>query len=491
MVIFSKTLQRNLVAVFAPFGAMLMLGSLTMLPPIGIELLYKDGSVTPFLHSFWFMLISGFIIWFPLRHTVLEIQNRQGVVVVVSVWITVCVMSALPFVLADQPQMSLIDALFESTSGLTTTGATVLPKVDGLPHSILYYRAQLNLTGGIGIIVLAIAILPMIGIGGMQLYKAETPGPFKDEKLTPRIRETAKRLSSIYLILIVICAWAFWIAGMNLFDAVTHSFATLALGGFSTHTDSLGYFNSPTIELVAAFFSLLAGVNFGLIYVAWYRKSLWPILRDSEFQFYIGVMAILTGIVCIGLYTSKTFPLWEAIYHGIFQTASTVTDNGLAAGNYPNWPPFLALLLIMGSFFGGSVGSTCGGIKAMRFLLLAKQSFHEIRLLIHPHGRFFVKLGNRPISERAMQTVWGFYFLYVFIYCIFSLAVTATGVDIITAFGSVAGCLNNMGLGYGATASNFGGLNTFAKWLLIFAMLLGRLELFPVLMLCTPAYWRA
>jgi len=475
----------------APFGAMLALGSLTMLPPIGIELIYRDGAIAPFADSFWLMLLAGLALWLPFRRIGMELQNRQGIVVVVALWVSVCIMSALPFLFADRPEMSFIDSLFESTSGLTTTGATVLPVLDGLPHSILYYRAQLNFIGGIGIVVLAIAVLPMIGIGGMQLYRAETPGPFKDEKLTPRIKETAKRLSIVYLVLVALCAWAFWVAGMNVFDAVAHSFATLALGGFSTHTNSLDYFHSPAIELVAALFSLVAGMNFGLIYLSWYRKSPLPLLKDPEFRFYLGVMTLLTVIVCLGLYASGTFPLRAALYHGIFQTASVVTDNGLAAGGYPNWPAPIALLLIMGSFFGGCVGSTCGGIKAMRFLLLIKQSLHEIRLLIHPRGRFFVKIGQRPIPERAMQAVWGFYFLYVLVFCVFSLALTATGVDIVSAFGSVAGCLNNMGIGYGMTGVHFGVLSDPAKWLLTLAMLLGRLELFPMLMLLTPAYWRS
>jgi trk/ktr system potassium uptake protein len=477
-------------AVLAPFGAMLTLVSLTMLPPIGIELIYRDGSIAPFADSFWLMLLTGLALWLPFRRAGFELRNRQGFVVVVALWVSVCAMSALPFLLATRPHMPLADALFESTSGLTTTGATVFSAVDGLPHSILYYRAQLNFIGGIGIVVLAVAVLPLIGVGGMQLYRAETPGPFKDEKLTPRIKETAKRLSIVYVVLIALCAGAFRLAGMDLFDAVTHSFATLALGGFSTHTDSLGFFHSSAVELVAGVFSLIAGLNFGLLYLGWYRRSPAPLLKDPELRFYLGVLALLILVVCLWLWLSGAFPLREALYHGFFQTASIVTDNGLVAADYPHWPAPLALLLIMGSFFGGCVGSTCGGIKAMRFLLLAKQSMHEVRLLIHPHGRFFVKLGHRPIPERAMQAVWGFYFLYVFVYCTFSLAVTATGVDIITAFGSMAGCLNNMGVGYGATSANFGVLNPTAKWLLVAAMLLGRLELFPVLMLLTPSYWR-
>ena len=486
----AKTPHHSRLAGFALFGAMLTLVSLTMLPPIGVELIYRDGSVAPFADSFSLMLLTGLALWLPFRRVGLDLQTRQGFIVVVAVWVSVCAISALPFALAPHPHMPLVDALFESTSGLTTTGATVLSVVDGLPHSILYYRAQLNFIGGIGIVVLAVAVLPMIGVGGMQLYKAETPGPFKDEKLTPRIKETAKRLSIVYFVLVALCALVFWLVGMDLFDAVAHSFATLALGGFSTHTTSLGFFNSAAVELVAGVFSLIAGVNFGLLFRGWYRRSLGPLVRDPELHFYLGVVGLLVVVVSLWLYGSGTFPLREALYHGFFQTASIVTDNGLVAGNYPDWPAPIALLLIMGSFFGGCVGSTCGGIKVMRFQLLAKQSVHEIRMLVHPHGRFSVKIGQRPIPERAMQAVWGFFFLYLVVYCGLSLAVVATGMDMVSGFGSVAACLNNMGVGYGVTAAHFGDLDDTAKWLLILAMLLGRLELFPPLMLLTSIYWR-
>lgn len=477
-------------AILAPFGAMLILISLTMLPPIGVDMIYRDGSAAPFIDSFVLIFLIGLALWVPTRHTRLDLRNRHGFIVVVAVWLCACLFAAIPFALAAHPHMSVVDAVFEATSGLTTTGATVLPVVDGLPHAILYYRAQLNFIGGIGIVVLAVAVLPMIGIGGMQLYKAETPGPFKDDKMTPRIKETAKRLSVVYLALVALCAVSFWLVGMDWFDAIAHSFSTMSLGGFSTHTASIGFFDSAGVELVAGLFSLIAGINFGLLYLSWYRKSSLPLLHDPELKFYLGVLATLVAIVCAWLYFSGTFPLYPSLYHGFFQVISIVTDNGLVTADYPSWPVPVVLLLIAGSFFGGCVGSTCGGIKAMRFLLLAKQSVREIRYLVHPRGRFQIKLGTRPVPDRALNAVWGFFFLYVVIYFLLVLALVATGVDIDSGIGAVAACINNMGVGYGITANYFGHLNEASKWVLIVAMLLGRLELFPPLMLMTSIYWR-
>jgi trk system potassium uptake protein len=341
-----------------------------------------------------------------------------------------------------------------------------------------------------GIVVLAVAIFPMLGIGGMQLYKAETPGPMKDEKLTPRITETAKNLWYVYVGLNLACALSFWLVGMPLFDAIAHSFATLALGGFSTHGASIGHFQSPAIEIVAGIFSLLAGINFALHFLAWRSSSVKPILHDSEFQCYCLVLGLLILTVCSYLYVSGTFPLWEALYHGFFQTASITTDNGLVTAGYPEWPLFIALLLLLASFFGGCVGSTCGGIKAVRFLLLYRQSVREAKLLVRPYAEIAVKVGQRAMPSQIVQAVWGFYFLYIFSYCAFSLALVATGVDLVTAFGSVAGCLNNMGVGLGETAVNFSYLNENALWLLSLAMLVGRLEIFPLLLLFLPDFWR-
>ncbi len=473
-------------------GVLLMLFSITMLPPMGVAWWY-DGLnvVVPFAEAFGAMLGLGFLCWLPVYRFKVDLRNRDGFIVVVAFWFLLSLVGALPFMLSDNPHMPLVDAVFETASGLTTTGATTLSELDKMPRAIVYYRAQLNFLGGMGIVVLAVALLPMLGIGGMQLYKAETPGPMKDEKLTPRITETAKNLWYIYVGLNVACTLAFWAAGMDFFDALCHSFATLALGGFSTHDASIGYFKSPAIEMVAGFFSLLAAVNFALFFLAWRSRSIKAIFRDAEFQFCMTVFGGIIAVACGYLYISGKFPLWEAIYHGFFQTASVITDNGLATTGYPgDWPIFVPLLLLLGSFFGGCVGSTCGGIKAIRFLLLYKQSVREARLLIRPSAQIAVKLGNHAIPDRVMQAVWGFYYLYIFSYCVFSLALAATGVDLVTAFGSVAGCLNNMGIGLGETASNFAPLNDASTWLLTLSMLVGRLEVFPLLLLFLPDFWK-
>ena len=477
-------------ATIVMFGRLLTLFSLTMLPPLFVGLYYGDGATTPFLYTFLLTLSVGVMCWLPYRHRSLDLRKHQGFLVVVGYWITASLLSAIPLMLSKHPHMHFTDAVFEATSGLTTTGATVLSNIDALPHAILYYRAQLNFLGGMGIVVLAVAVLPLLGIGGMQLYRAETPGPMKDEKLTPRIRETAKRLWYVYAGLAVACTFAYWQAGMNMFDAVAHAFSTMSLGGFSTHSDSLGYFQSASVEIVGGVFSLLAGVNYALYFLAVRQVNLGPILRNAEFQLYATVQSLIIITTIAMLWSSGTFGLWQATYHGFFQAASIATDNGLTAGGYPAWPAAIPLLLVFGSFFGGSVGSTCGGIKAFRFLLLFRQSMRELRFLIHPSAVIAVKVGGRPVSERVVEAVWGFYFLYVFAYCALSLGVAISGVDLVTAFGSVAAAINNMGVGLGETASSFGGLNDTAKWLLWVAMLLGRLEVLPLLLLFSRDLWR-
>ncbi|MER2529046.1 MAG: potassium transporter TrkG [Candidatus Competibacter denitrificans] len=473
-------------------GVLMILFSATMLPPMAVAWYYDGQSVVlPFAEAMGVMLGLGLLCWLPVCRYKLDLRNRDGFAVVVAFWFLLSLIGALPFMLSENPHVRLVDAVFETVSGLTTTGGTVLSGLDTMPRAIVYYRAQLNFLGGMGIIVLAVALLPMLGVGGMQLYKAETPGPMKDEKLTPRITETAKNLWFIYVGLNVLCTLSFWAVGMSFFDAICHSFATLALGGFSTHDASIGYFNSPAVELVAGFFSIAAAVNFALFFLAWRARSLKAIFRDAEFQFCMMVFGGIITTACAYLYLSGKFPLWEAFYHGFFQTASVITDNGLGTIGYPaDWPTFVPLLLLLGSFFGGCVGSACGGIKAMRFLLLYKQSVREARLLIRPAAQITVKLGTQPVSDRVMQAVWGFYYLYIFSYCFFSLALTATGVDMVTAFGSVAACLNNMGIGLGETAVGFAPLNDTATWLLSLAMLIGRFEVFPLLLLFLPDFWK-
>ncbi|MDG4596440.1 MAG: potassium transporter TrkG [Candidatus Contendobacter sp.] len=473
-------------------GLLMILFSATMLPPMGVAWWYDGYDVVlPFAEAMGTMLGLGLLCWLPVCRFKVDLRNRDGFIVVVAFWFLLSLLGALPFMLSHNPHMPLVDAVFETVSGLTTTGATVLSGLDTMPKAIVYYRAQLNFLGGMGIIVLAVALLPMLGVGGMQLYKAETPGPMKDEKLTPRITETAKNLWYIYVALNVACTLAYWTAGMSFFDALCYSFATMALGGFATHDASIGYFDSSTIELVAGFFTLLAAVNFALYFLAWRSRSLKAIFRDAEFKFFIAVMAGLVAATCGYLYYSGKFPWWESIYRGFFQSLSIVTSNGLTTVGYPaDWPIFVPLLLLLGSFFGGCVGSTCGGIKAIRFLLLYKQSVREARLLIRPTAQIAVKLGNHPVPDRVMQAVWGFYYLYIFSYCALALALAMTGADLVTAFGSAAAGLNNMGVGLGETAGGFGVLNDTATWLLSLSMLVGRLEVFPLLLLFLPDFWK-
>ena len=345
-------------------GLLLMLFSLSMLPPALVGLLYDEQAVIAFIDGFALILVTGLVLWLPVRRVSKDLRLRDGFIVVVMFWGVLGVVGALPLFLSHQPDIGVTDAVFESISGLTTTGATVLSGLDDLPRSILFYRQQLQWMGGMGIIVLAVAILPMLGVGGMQLYRAETPGPVKDTKLTPRITETAKALWYIYLGLTTACALAYWGAGMNLFDAVSHSFSTVAIGGFSTHDASMGYFNSPLIEAVAVVFMLLAGANFGLHFAAWRSLSLGPYAADAEFKTYLGILGVVAIITTSYLYLVSYFSgLGSALHHGIFQTVSIGTTTGFTTSEYHNWPGFLPVLLLFLSFIGGCAGSTGGGMK--------------------------------------------------------------------------------------------------------------------------------
>jgi trk system potassium uptake protein TrkH len=387
--------------------------------------------------------------------------------------------------------VSLSDAVFESVSGLTTTGATVLVGLDSLPRSVLFYRQQLQWMGGLGIIVLAVAILPMLGIGGMQLYRAETPGPMKDSKLTPRITETAKALWYIYLGLTVACGLGYWAAGMDGFDAVAHAFSTVAIGGFSTHDASIGYFESPLIEAVAVVFMVLAGANFALHFMAWRRMSLQPYRQDSEFKTYLGILIVVSLITVLYLIITATFPTtWEAVHHGVFQTVSIATTTGFTTSGYHGWPGFLPVLLIFLSFVGGCAGSTGGGIKVIRVLLLYKQGLREVKRLVHPNAQIAVKIGRQPLADCVIEAVWGFFAAYVAVFAVIMLVLMASGLDQVTAFSAVAATINNLGPGLGDVSANYSGLSDFAKWWLCLAMLLGRLEIFTLLILFTPAFWR-
>ncbi len=472
-------------------GMLLMVFSTTMLPPLGIAWLAADGAADAFAIAFGVLLVLGAVLWYPVRHRRRELRTRDGFFVVAMFWVVLGVAGALPLELGTTPHLSFTDSFFESVSGLTTTGATVIVGIDELPISVRFYRQQLQWLGGMGIIVLAVAILPMLGIGGMQLYRAEMPGPIKDAKLTPRIAETAKALWYLYLGLTVLCSLAYWAAGMSLFDAVCHAFSTVSTAGFSTHDASLAYFDNPWVELVAICFMLAGGVNFALHFAAWRRRRILPYLRDPEWRFYAGIVAVATALISAQLwihYGEYATPrdLLRAALHAV----SFMTTSGFTSADYAGWPAFVPVLLVFLSFLGGCASSTSGGIKCIRFVLLFKQGWRETLRLVHPQAQILVKVGDKAVDERVIDSVWGFFATYMAVFAMIMLSLMALGLDQVTAFSAVAGTLNNLGPGLGAVASNYAGLSDPAKWLLSFAMIMGRLEIFTLLVLFTPAFWR-
>ena len=472
-------------------GLLLMVFSITMLPPVLVDLIYQENYSLPFLESFAIILVSGMLLFLPLRNYSNDLRLRDGFMVVVMFWFLLGSAGGIPLYLSGINNISVTDAVFEAISGLTTTGATVIVGLDNLPHSILFYRQQQQWLGGMGIIVLAVAVLPMLGIGGMQLYRAETPGPVKDTKLTPRITETAKALWYIYLGLTISCGLAYWLAGMNTFDAISHAFSTVAIGGFSTHDASMGYFQNPGIELIAIIFMLLSGANFALHFASWRHKRLTPYLHDTEFKTYLMVLFSVSVVTISYLLFTKTFESTsEGIIEGLFQVVSIGTTTGFTTQEYYTWPGFLPVLLLYISFMGGCAGSTGGGIKVIRILLLFKQGARELRRLVHPSGQFTVKIGKKPVPDNVIEAVWGFFAAYFAISALMILVLMASGLNQDTAFSAVAACLNNLGPGLDQVGQNFASINDFAKWVLCLAMLLGRLEIFTLLVLFTPGFWR-
>ncbi len=417
-------------AVQRVIGFLIAGSSLMMLPPVLVSFFYGDGTATLFLGSAALLLTIGLLIYFPVRNAHQELRLRDGFLIVVSSWLALVLVGALPFVLLTSPDLSYVDAVFESMSGLTTTGATIVTNIDALPRAVLYYRQQLQWLGGMGIIVLAVAILPMLRIGGMQLYRAETPGPMKDAKLTPRITETAKALWLIYVGITVTCIFSYWLAGMKLFDAVGHAFSTVAIGGFSTHDYSLAYWDNPTVEVVAVVFMAIAGINFALHFTAWRRASAQPYFMDPELKVYASLLFAFSILVSFALYFTGTYDtLASSFRYGAFQVVSAMTTTGFTTAPFYTWTGFLPVLLILLAFIGGCAGSTAGGMKVIRVILLYRQSIREVLRLIHPHAIIPVKIGGQKTSDTIISAVWGFFFLYIASFAIMTILLTATGLD--------------------------------------------------------------
>ncbi len=472
-------------------GILLIMFSAAHLAPILVSMIYIDGNALPFLISFVVTLLTGLLLWAPVRKVKRDLRYRDGFLVVVLFWTVLASFGALPFMLSAHHSLSLTDAFFESMSGLTTTGGTILTKLDELPHSTLFYRQQLQWLGGMGIVVLAVAIMPMLGIGGMQLFRAETPGPMKDSKLTPRITESAKALWYIYVGLTSICALSYYLAGMTVFDAICHAFSTVAIGGFSTHDQSIGFFDNAAVEAVAMVFMLLAAANFSLHFLAWRSRSLLPYLRNTEYGYMFLVLFVAAIILLAGLAYSGVYPdSYTSVRMGLFHLVSVLTTTGYTSGGFAWWPGALPVLLILLSFMGGCAGSTAGGIKVMRIELLYKQVRREIVRLVHPNAVLSIKHGGKAVSDRIIATVTAFFCTYIFCYALIGFALCLVGLDGVTAFSAAAACLNNLGPGLEQVANNYASINDAAKWILAFAMLLGRLELFTLLVLFTTTFWR-
>ena len=472
-------------------GFLIAGSSLMMLPPVLVSLYYHDGTIGLFLISAAILFAAGMLIYFPVRNVKKDLRLRHGFLIVVSAWLALGLVGALPFVLLSDPDLSYIDSVFESMSGLTTTGATIVTNIDALPRAVLYYRQQLQWLGGMGIIVLAVAILPMLRVGGMQLYRAETPGPMKDAKLTPRITETAKALWLIYVGITVTCIFAYWLAGMKMFDAIGHAFSTVAIGGFSTHDDSLAFWNNPTVEVVSVIFMAIAGINFALHFTAWRRASTQPYFVDPELKVYASLLIVFSILVSFALYFTGTYDtIVSSFRYGSFQVISAMTTTGFTTAPFHTWGGALPVILICIAFIGGCAGSTAGGMKVIRVILLYRQSIREIRRLIHPHAIIPVKIGGQRPSDTIISAVWGFFFLYIANFAVMTIMLTATGLDAETAYSAVGACITNLGPALGDAGPNYASLNDTAKIILCVAMLLGRLEIYTLLVLLTPAFWR-
>lgn len=470
---------------------LVFLYSFSMFPPMLVSLLHKDRSFFVFLVTFGICFCIGGGVFLATRRHHMSLKTRDGFVVIVLFWLLFSVISAMPMAMDDSLGLSLADAVFEGVSGITTTGATVINNVSGLPASYLYYRSQLNFLGGLGVIVLAVAVMPLLGIGGMKLYQSEMPGPFKEERLTPRIADSCRSLWLTYSILGLSCMGGYMLAGMTAFNALCHALSTVSLGGFSTHSDSIGFYNSYAVELVAGLFSLLSAINFTVWFVSITRRTIKPFLRNAELHFFLMVTAIVVLITAWQVWHVGMYDVTGSLVHAFFLVSSMITDNGLATGDYAQWPVHTIMFLMVMSFFGGCVGSTCGGIKALRFLILFKQSRRELHQLAHPRAQIGLRIGGVTINDRILSSVWSFFFLYMAFTIMFVLILNMMGYDLMTSFATVAACINNMGLGFGSTASSFDVLNDQAKYLMCAAMILGRLEIFPVLILFSRFFWRS
>ena len=469
-------------------GILLGIFSLSFIPPLILTYMYSESGGEVFLYSFLFFSIFGCAIWAATRQKNLTLNISDGFVITTLFWVVLACAGSVPFYFFG---LSVSDAIFESASGITTTGATTIVGLDNLPKSILLYRQLLQWIGGMGLIVLAVAVMPALGIGGGQLYKMELPGSHGNQKLTPKITDSAKALWKIYVGLTVACATLYLLSGMNVFDSIAHSLSTVAGGGFSTHDESIGFFDSALIEAVCIIFMLLSAASFAVHYAAIFGGKPLKYFYDSEFRFFLSVVLLIVVISLIVHIISNSYAdIFSAFGTTIFHVVSTVTTSGFTTENFSLWPGFLPYLLLVGAFMGACSQSVGGGIKAWRVLIMINQAYKEILKTIHPNAVLSSKIGTKVIDAKIAEKVWGFFSIYVFIFMFLLMAMLGTGLSFETAFSAVGACLNNLGPGLGDVASNYANVSEFGKFILCFAMILGRLEIFTLLVLFTPAFWR-
>ncbi len=480
----------NIKIVLKVLGLILMMFSLNLLPVILVEIIYQENQVMYLFNSFIVTLVVGCILWIIFRIANKEFRIRESILLVVLCWVSLSLFATLPFLLSPAFDISITDAFFESMSALSTTGSTVLTNLDSYPKSILYYRSQLQWLGGMGIIVFFVSIFPLLGIGGMGMYNAEYSG-ISEDKIKPKIAQTASVLWRIYIVFTVFCAVAYYIGGMSAFDAIAHSFSTVAIGGFSTHDDSIGYFNSPAIEMIAVVFMILSGINFSLHFFAFKKKSFAAYIKNSELKAYLLLLLLLIIIVFLIMLTRNYFDsIWDNIRSTVFHVVSIATTTGFISDKFHTWPIGVPIILIITSFIGACAGSTGGGIKVVRILLMFKIGMREIRKLIHPRVRINIKLNNKTLDDSTLTSVWGFFVLYIISFVVIFILLLITGLDGITAFSATTASINNLGPGLGDVAFHYQGINDTAKWILSFSMLLGRLEILTLIALLHKSFWK-
>jgi trk system potassium uptake protein TrkH len=473
-------------------GLVVLIFAFALLLPVATAYYFQDAALLEYDEAFAITFLSGFFMWLLTRRHKRELQIKDGFLLVALVWAALPAFAALPFILFLDA--SFTDAYFEAASGMSTTGATVFAGLDSMPPSINLWRHLLNWMGGMGIIVLAVAILPMLGIGGRQMFKAETPGPMKDSQLTPRIAQTAKGLWAVYAVITLACIIGLRLAGMNWFDAVCHAFSALSLGGFSTHDSSVGYFNSVPIEVVLTLFQVIAAGNFTTHFLAWRTRNAAVYRSDAEMRSLVIWLAAGVLVVTIFLWQKGVYPdLLTALRHASFNVVTIATDCGYASTDFGQWPIFAPLLMLMMSSALACSGSTGGGIKMIRTMILFKQAGREMKRLMHPQAQIPLKIGLQVIENKVVFSVLAFVALYLATVITLSFLLMASGLDFISAFSGIIACINNAGPGLGVVgpATNYGVLSDFQTWICALAMVLGRLELFTLFILFTRTFWRS